>query len=201
MNLGQIRAEVLNHGFDAVLFPQGRIDSYINDGYMRVVSGLSFYSDEASMAVQTTAGASALAFPPDFGNARSLVDTDRQRVLEQCALSDIDGAPLSSGHPVLYSVDGNGFRLYPTPDAPYNLLLRYWSLPPRLVLDSDVPVIPDVWHRILWYWGCKEAYASEDDTAGAQYWEQQFNATYSEFKADVKFPTEYPEQVRSMWEV
>lgn len=199
MNLGQLRSEVLNHGFDPVLFPFGRIDTYINDAYMSIVAGVHYYTDEASLPVQTVAGTSQLAWPADLGDARSLVDTDRQSELAQVALSDIDRAATSSGRPWVYAVNGPGFRLYPTPDGIYNLLLRYWKMPPRLVLDTDSPSIPDEYHRLLWYWGCKEAYASEDDAQTAQYWEAQYRALLAEATATIKFPTEFPTQVRSMW--
>ena len=201
MNLGQIRSEVLNHGFDAVLFPQGRIDTYINDAYQSIVSAVNYYTTEDTQAVVTVAGATNIAWPPDLGHLRSLTDTDQHRALFQVALSDIDGSAASSGRPTLYAVDGATLRLYPTPDDGYNLLLRYWSLPPALVLDSDVPQLPAAWHRVLWYWGCKEAYAAEDDPQSAQYWETQYNSVLSELTADVKFPSDYPLAAESMWAV
>ena len=199
MNLGQLRAEVLNHGFDPVLFPQGRIDQYINDAYMRVVARVNYYKDEAQQPLPTIAGVNTIAFPPDLGDARSLVDTDQQHELTQVMLGDLDGAPTRVGRPRIYAVSGQGFELYPTPDGIYNLLLRYWALPAKLVLDSDAPTLPEAWHRLLWYWGCKEAYAAEDDMPNSQAWEGQFNNTLSEFTSDVRFPTHYPDQVRSMW--
>lgn len=201
MNLAQIRSEVLNHGFDPVLFPQGRIDGYINDAYMRIVTTVNYFTNEASQAYVTVAGNSSLPWPADVGDIRSLVNTDSHRVLSQASLADLDGAPASSGTPQIYAVDGSALRLYPTPNGVYNLLLRYWRLPSPMVLDTDIPVIPPTWHRALWYWGCKEAYASEDDAATAQYWEAQFNSTVAEFAADVKFPTEYPLAAESMWAV
>lgn len=201
MNLAQLRNEVLNHGFDPVLFPQGRIDTYINDAYLRILARVKWYGDEASQPVVTVAGASSLSWPADIGDVRALVNTDNSSVLTQCALSDIDAASASSGRPTMYAVDGRSLRLYPTPNGPYNLLLRYWRLPATLTLDTDAPVIPLAWHRLLWYWGCKEAYASEDDAATSQYWEAQFNSALAEYAADVKFPSEFPLAAESMWAV
>jgi hypothetical protein len=201
MNLAQIRAEVLSHGFDPVWFPQGRIDNYINDAYQAVVSAVNYFTTEASQAIVTVAGTSLQPWPSDMGHLRALVDADQHRVLAQVRLADIDGYAASSGRPTLYAISGAALRLYPTPDGPYNLLLRYWSLPPRMALDTDVPAIPDAWHRLLWYWGCKEAYASEDDAQNAQYWEAQYNNVLAELTADAKFPSDFPLAAESMWVV
>jgi hypothetical protein len=201
VNLGQLRAEVLNHGFDPQLFPSGRIDNYINDAYMQICGSVKYFQDEASRPIQTIAGLALQPFPSDLNNLRALVDTDRQVPLSQVTLSDIDYAPLASGRPTAFAIDGpGGLHLYPTPDGVYNLLLRYWALPPKLVLDSDEPTLPDQWHRLLWYWGCKEAYASEDDPQTSQYWQQQFNQTLSQFTADAKFLAEYPTELRGSWD-
>jgi hypothetical protein len=201
MNLAQLRAEVLAHGFDPVLFPSSRIDTYINDAYMDFVVSVHYYTDEASLPIQTAVGVTQIAWPADLGDARSLVDTDRQRELHQVSLADLDSAQTVQGTPVLYAVNGPGFELYPAPDGIHNLLLRYWRLPPRLVVDFDVPTIPDEYHRLLWYWGCKEAYASEDDAQTAQYWEAQYKEQMAAAVGTVKFPTEFPTQVKSMWAV
>jgi hypothetical protein len=201
MNLGQLRAEVLGHGFDPVWFPSARIDTYINDAYQAIVSAVNYFTTEDSQAVVTVVGTANIPWPADLGHLRSLTDTDQQRVLTQITLGDIDNAAVSRGRPTLYAADGATLRLYPTPDGTYNLLLRYWSMPPPLALDTDVPQIPAAWHRVLWYWGCKEAFAAEDDPTSAQYWEQQYNSALSELTADVKFPSDYPVAAESMWAV
>ena len=200
MNLLDIRAEVPNHGFDPVLFPSSRIDAYINDGQWLIARRVAYYNSEAAFAIPTVAGQSSYPLPDGWAQIRYLVDTDRDYVLPQVSLRDIDSAQPSYGVPGVFTVDGPNVHLYPTPDGPYDLELRYWLLPPQLVSDQDVPSLPADWHRILWIYGCWQAYESEDDGQMAQYWQGRFTSELAEFSADARFPSnDFPTQLESIW--
>ena len=201
MNLGAIRAEVLAHGFDPTQFGSARINQYINDGQNLICRRVDWYTDETVQDISTVAGTAVYAWPADFARGRSLRNTALNQELQEVSLRDIDRASSSQGSPTVYAIDGPNIHLYPTPDGAYPLELRYWKLPPALVNDTDIPVIPADWHSLLWVYACWIAYEAEDDPSMGQYWQQRFNTELSEFSADVKFPTtDYPTQAAGMWD-
>jgi hypothetical protein len=200
MNLLQLRNEVLGHGFDPIVF-SGRINQYLNDALNLVCVRVNYYGEEAVYTFSTTTGTAVYNSAPDTGRIRSLLDTGRQMELESVTIREIDRSASTQGAPAYYAMDGLNFHLYPTPDGVYSLEERYWKTPAQLVNDTDVPILPATWHRLLWYWAVRECYAAEDDAATAQYWEQQFNTALAELAADVKFPdTDRPAQAKGMWE-
>lgn len=201
MNLLALRNEVLNHGFDPIVF-SARINQYLNDAQGKVCRRVDFYIDEATSDFSTVVGTLLYPQPADFARDRSLRRTDVQVELTQVGLRTIDRSPpLASGVPRYYAIDGQNLHVYPTPDNVYPLELRYWKLPAQLVADGDTPTIPADYHALLVFWALKRCYAAEDDPQTAQYWEQQFNTMLAEFSADVKFPSgDSRTQMASMWE-
>jgi hypothetical protein len=132
---------------------------------------------------------------------RSLDDTDRRIELQYVSVRDIDRSGLSNGAPNFYALTGQNIELYPTPDAVYNLQMRYWMMPSVLALDADVPVMPVDWHHLLWVYAVWLCYEGDDDAQMGQYWQQRFNTELSQFSADVKFPdSDGPNQASSMWD-
>ena len=201
MQLIDIRNEVLAKGFDPSLFGSSRVTQFINDGYLLVCRRAQYFGSEATYLFQTASGTASYAWPADLMRERSLLNVDLQTELTAVGLREIDRSVVSQGAPYFYATDAANVHLYPTPDNPYNMQLRYWRLPAVLVSDTDVPVIPADWHRILVYWAAKECYAAEDDASTSQYWEQQFNTTLAEFIAEERFPnSDMPHQVNGMWD-
>jgi hypothetical protein len=200
VNLKDIRTEAENHGFDPILFPSSRIDQYINDGQYLIARRVGYYNSEGIYALPVVAAQASYPLPPGWALIRYLVDSDRNTVLPQVSLRDVDSSPPNTGQPGCYAIDGPNIHLYPTPDGPYDLELRYWMLPPKLVADSDIPTLPEDWHRILWIYAVWQAFESEDDSQNGQYWQGRFNNELAEFTADARFPsTDFPTQVASMW--
>lgn len=199
MNLYQLRAEVLAHGFDAGLYT-ARVNQYLNDALRSLARKIDFYADEASQAFTTTAGQGIYPWPSDLGKARYLRDTDLNVTLHVVRLRELDDSPPSSGRPQVYAINGPAFVLWPTPDATYNMALRYWSLPPLMVSDLDSPTIPQDYHNVLIYYALQRCYESEDDSQMAQYWQGQWQGGLRDMGVDVKFPsTDGPRRVKSMW--
>jgi hypothetical protein len=201
VQLKDIRNEVLAHGFDPIFFNSARIDNFINDGYLRICRRVNYYGSENVMDFQTVGGQALYPQPVDFARNRSLRDTSRTGELTAVFLRAIDRANALTGKPYCYALDRTSLRLYPTPDAVYPMELRYWALPKILLSDQDVPTIPADYHRLLWYWGTKEAYASEDDPQTSQYWETQFNNGLAELAADLKHANaDQSSYIESMWD-
>lgn len=200
MQLIDIRTEVLNCGFDPVLFGVSRVNAYINDGYLNIVRRVNYYVDEATSDYSTVAGTAMYSLPADFAKVRSVRRTDVQQEMTAVGLRTIDRSVSTSGAPYAYAMDGANAHFYPTPDQVYPIELRYWKMPALLVLDTDVPTIPADYHSMLIYFAVGEAYAAEDDSQTAQYWQAKFDKELAMFTADMRFPNDdAPTQMSDMW--
>lgn len=200
MNLLALRTEVLNHGFDPIVF-SGRINQYLNDGYALICRRVNYYIDEAVLDFSTVSGTAMYPQPTDFARDRSLRQTDVQAELSQVGLRMIDRSAVATGAPRYYAIDGANVHLYPTPDGAYPLELRYWKLPALLVADTDSPNLPADWHHIVTTYAIARCYRGEDDMATAEQWMNNFMTELAEFSADQKFPTsDGPSRVADMWQ-
>ncbi len=200
MNLYELRAEVLAHGFDQAQYT-GRVNRYLNDALRLLARKIAFYADEAETPIATAAGQVLYSWPTDFGKGRSLRDADSGAPLRLLGLRELDGAPSAAGRPFAYAINGAAIALWPAPDAAYNLALRYWRLPPALAADLDVPAIPADYHGALTYYALQRCYESEDDTQMGGYWQGQWQQALRDMAVDVKFPTtDGPRVVQSMWD-
>ena len=202
MNLGQIRSEVLANGFDPVQFGSSRVDQFINDGYQYVCAETNFTGDEATQDFSTIAGIAAYPQPADMSDIRSLRRTDRHHELEVVGLRSIDRAASTTGPPTAYALNGANFQLWPVPDNVYPMECRYWKIPAPLGTtngDNDIPIIPPMWHWLLWTWAVAQAFRAEDDVQRAGAWDTRFNKGLSDFVASVKFTSDMPTRAASMW--
>jgi hypothetical protein len=202
LQLIEIRAEILAHGFGSNQFPDSRLNQFVNEGYGIVNRRVPFYGQDASQSFSTAAGANVYAWPADLLRLRSVRDIDRGLELASVLMDDLDRSnPTTQGAPYSYALNGPAVQLYPIPDGIYNLAYRYWKAPPKLAADADVPALPEDWHSLLVFYGLKRCYAGDDDMPQAQYWTGEFTNMLSQYAADVKFPsTDMPHQVRGMWE-
>lgn len=200
--LADLRSEVTGHGFDvgfAVALTD--VDRYLNEAQRRVARQIDYYAEEAQQDFATVTSTATYAWPTDLGRIRYLRNVDDSTILGMARLRVIDSWAPSNGKPYLYAVDGPALTLYPTPDAAYNLELRYWALPPLLVADSDTPALPSDYHEILTYYAIQRCFEREDDQQMGAYWEGRWLQALSEMKVDVKFPSaDGPRQVQSMWD-
>jgi hypothetical protein len=201
MNLLALRTEVLNRGFDPFQYGS-RITQWLNDAQNLVCRRVDYYADTTSVAVTAVQGAPYFLLPDDFARGRELFDVDRNLQLEYVSVKDLDASSNTPGAPTYYAIaSGAGIQLYPTPDGTYNLMLRYWRMPPPLVIDTDVPSLPDDWHHILWVYATWMAFEADDDAQMGQYWQQRFSTELSMFSADQKFPDAAPTwQAKGMWD-
>jgi hypothetical protein len=199
VNLHELRGEVLAHGFDQGQYA-GRVMVYLNDAVRLFARRIQFYADEAAQPISTVAAQAVYGWPADLGKARYLRDVERGVTLVVVRLREIDEQPPSSGRPLLYALSGPGIVLWPTPDAAYDLALRYWRLPATLVADLDEPGIPADYHHALIYYALGRCYASEDDAQMSQFWSGQWQQALRDAAIDLRFPSsDRPRHVPSMW--
>lgn len=199
--LEDLRTEVKAHGFAPNSFPNSRLNQFLNDGLFELCRRVSYYQDEASYDFTTVSGTATYALPTGFAKIRELRNTQLPQILQAVLLRDIDQSVTSSGPPAYYALDGLSARVYPTPDGPYSMEMRYWAVPAKLVQDTDVPSLPEDYHNLLWMYAVGECYAAEDDSQTAQFWMQRFEKQLGFFSIEQKFPNDdSPTQVRGMWD-
>lgn len=199
MNLAAIRSEVFANGFDPVQFGSTRINQFINDGHQYVCAETNFTGDEATLDFSTVTGTATYAQPADVSDIRSLRDTNRNLAMRPIGLRMIDRSPSTQGSPLCYALNGANFQLWPVPDGIYPMECRYWKIPALLVADADIPIIPAMWHWLLWTWATAQAFRAEDDVQRAGAWDQRFQKGLSDFSASVKFTSDMPTRAASMW--
>lgn len=200
MNLGQLRTETLNHGFDQNAYG-GRVTQYLNDAQSLIARRVDFYQDETTQVFSTVAGTDVYPWPVDFARMRSLMNTTSGAELQFAAIRDVDRAGPASGTPAYYALYGGNVQLYPKPDGIYSVTLRYWRLPAAMVADTDVPAVPADWSHLLWVYATWMCFEADDDPQMGQFWQARFNTELSQFASDQKFPdTDSAQQVRGMWD-
>lgn len=198
--LADLRTEVYNHGFAANVYAS-RVTGYLNEALRAASRKVDYFQDETVEAFATVAGQAAYPWPTDFAKLRYLRDADLAQTLQLAPIRVVETSPAANGRPDTYALAGSTLVLYPTPDAVYNLQLRYWQLPALMAADGDTPSLPADYHRLLVYYALQRCYECEDDAELAQYWQGQWAAALRDMAADVKFPsTDGPRQVPSMWD-
>jgi hypothetical protein len=130
---------------------------------------------------------------------RSLRNTARTHELTPIGLRALDRSGSSQGTPTHYAQNGANFQLWPVPNDVYTFECRYWKIPTPLVADTDVPIIPPMWHWLLWSWATAQAFRAEDDVQRAGAWDTRFQKGLSDFVASVKFTSDMPTRAASMW--
>jgi len=201
VNFGEMRTEAMANGFDPIMFGAVRMNRFLNDGYLYVCAQVSYTGDEAVLDFPTAAGVALYPQPVDASDFRSLRETTRNVQLDPVSLRDVDrSSPASAGCPRCYALNGQNFQLWPVPDDVYQLECRYWQLPALMVLDTDVPNLPAMWHWLIWSWAVAQAFRAEDDVQRAGAWDARFQKGLSDFSANVKFRADMPTRARSMWD-
>jgi len=199
VNLGQMVSETLANGFDPVFFGRDRIVQFLNDGHQYVCAQTNYTGDEAVLDFATAQGSDTYPQPADMSDLRSLRDVDRHFQLHAVSLRKVDRMASTPGRPTHYALNGANFQLWPVPDGVYNLECRYWLIPPLMVLDTDTPIVPPMWHWLVWTWAVAQCFRAEDDVQRAGTWDARFAKGLSDFTASVKFSSDMPTRAESMW--
>lgn len=205
MTLLSLRAEVLNHGFDGSIFTSSVLNQYLNDALSEIGAKAQYYGEEAEATMACTAGTSTYTFSQlglvDPTKIRSVRLTQPTQELALIDLKDIDRSTEVRGVPYGYAMNGQGITIYPTPDSSYTLKVRYWRILPALTQDTDSPALPPRYHRSLTYYAIARCFEREDDVQQARYYDEKWEQTVRNLKADLVFPlTDGPRQIRSQWD-
>lgn len=149
MNRSELRSEVRNNlkrGEEAL--PDSRINSWLNWS-LQFIADLHTYAEMKTIAYATTPSdgtTNTMSFPPDMkdlysvtikNNAQSNKLTYIPPRLFDKIIPDVTSR--GTAQPTHYVDYGNNFELYPIPDQPYNIYIRYSRYPSEMTADTDEP--------------------------------------------------------------
>jgi hypothetical protein len=200
--LADLRTEALGNDFNSAVYST-RTTQYINEALRRVDRQVRLPVREGTQTFVTSAGTNTLTLPLFRARVISLRNTDDRDPLLNVDIGEIDQAADATGKPTAYAFYGGQVTLYPTPDAAYNLELRYRATGAEFTDDTQTTGMvgfPNDYAGLLVTYARWRLYVAEDDPAMAQVWEQDFRTQLGELKADIqRQSSDMPRQVPSMW--
>lgn len=144
-------------------YSSGEIINYINDAQNDVFNEYRLRFMQTAQDYTLAQGASDITngagLPSNYVQAIDLVldSQGRERVIPYRDISWIDQnfpdpedtATHPEGVPQYWYIYGDTIRVYPVPDAAYEVTLRYYKKPTILENDEDVPEIPSEFEEML----------------------------------------------------
>lgn len=176
------------------------VKRWLNQAQRKAVIQSEFRTQETAQSYETTAEDGSLALPEDFGRFIDFIGPEGTGSVTPLSREDFDSLPVSSGRPAYYLIRGNELLLYPTPDAGYDLTLRYWRLPQDMEADGDEPEIPVQYHEVLIAYAMQKAYARENDYTASNFWKAEWEAGVGKMRGEAQSDTfDGPKQVEGSW--
>lgn len=130
--------------------PQADLGMYINEGYRDLAGRYEYHQTRQRCTFVTVAGQAKYQLPPDLTVVLRLRDNTHGRKLWKTGDRSIadQRVPKFQHWPRHYTRYRHYVELIPTPDADgYVIEVFYIALPKLLTLDSDTPILPELWHR------------------------------------------------------
>lgn len=128
-------------------------DNYNNHSYQALLVKHDFREKEIVATVPTVAGTRNYTMPDPHDGLRHISIQDPVSLqwtpLDRMSVDDYMGRWNAStdqrGYPTHYVRESCVFRLWPTPDDVYTLMVRYWGILVDLADSTTSIVIPNVW--------------------------------------------------------
>lgn len=173
---------------DVTELPDSLVDIFLNDGFRRAKRATPrwpFY--EFSGSFTTSPGVAAYTVS---GVDLSLLSVDRlvgedfdlkwvdPHLAESTWMPEVE----TSGKPNRFSMWGGAIRLWPKPDAAYDIYVRGYKQAKWAADAGAVPDIPEEFHELIGTWAVSRASAQQDDPGGAQLHAQSFYEGITELK-------------------
>lgn len=175
-NLGSTRSRI-EQKLDDTSFGVDKLNQFINDGQRDILNARRFVFMEREADLTTNIGLDSVnGTPTDMQvplTLRVYTPVGNAIQLQYVEYEDFDRAlpnPTSNGTsaPSQWRVFNQDIIVYPLSDVAYTLKLKYIKEPAELVIDSDVPEIPESFGEILVLAGFKRALEHNDDYDQAQ---------------------------------
>lgn len=204
-DLDSLLSETLSHQFAEGQYTDYATDK-LNEAQQYVVAQTQFRDFFTQSNTTLAAGTEELSLPTDFSQFYSLVCVGSPNItLRQITPADYDALDSdATGRPYLYDVSGDTMSVYPTPDASYDIQLRYWRKPVDLELGTDVPEIPGQYHHLLVSYALIKCFERENDYEAAMYHQQRFDTDMVKCRGEVEYDSRDktgPKRIAGTWKV
>lgn len=183
MDFSEIYGEVINRLGNRTDITT-RAKQWVNQAQFSISTSYRFFELETSVTGSTTASTRSYSLPSDLRAILSLRDTSNNTKLGLADWRTFDKLNQTTGKPSRYTRFGSSFELDPTPDATYNLSLRYLKRVASLVNDTDEPVLPDEWIEAIILRACWIGSASLQMFEQATAFKDEYVLYVSERKPD-----------------
>lgn len=195
MNVGAIQTDCQNHGFSDISLAD--FLTALNDTYQDLCSLESWPFLEKTVTGTFALTAAQFTAVTDIKQILSIVNTSQGYPLTPYNRADTFYKEYSnvltvSGNPALYYVTGvnaaipNGLAVAVWPIPPAQLYqLRYLYIPTMFTQVSDLPVLPERYHRILTWGTLLSLYQMEDDTEASGRYQMLYDRHLARMRDDL----------------
>lgn len=159
---------------------------FLNEAQRRIARRVRVPQLEQTQTFTTVAGDGTVDLDENVIRINSLRNTTDRDPLDDVGTDALDDFPSASGKPSSYATSGQELTLYPTPDAGYNLEVRYQSRPADLDDDGDVPQMGDDYADLLVTYARARLFRLEDDMELARLWMEDFETDLAKYATDVQ---------------
>ena len=152
-------------------------DTYLNRSYWELLDKFKFREKEVTATFSTVAGTKFYQVPSLFEALQGIAiedpDTLQHTPLDRMSPDEYEQEFMDTtgdqGKPTGYFREGNGIRLWRTPDKVYELTLHYWTVLSDLSSTNTTSPLPQNWHEVLLFGATWRAMIGVNaDYAGAQ---------------------------------
>lgn len=174
-----------DHGFTDI--DQAHFLTYLNHAYMQFCTREPWpFLEKLFNGNFTASQAQQFTAVTDVKQVLSIINTaqgyelcpDRPETIYKnfAQFLTVPGAPIYYYTPVVNAAApmGKQVHVYPPPNAADTAQMRYIYIPPLLTTGTDVPVVPERFHRILTFGALWQAYRLEDDPQSGDEYETMF---------------------------
>ena len=201
--------ETLRYGFqDGPLVNEARLGEWINEGQLQVARNCDSMVFQGTEEKAMVSGEYKAALPSNFLRMASILyplvavrlkPVDLQTFDSMMSAKEASQGTGIEGPPVAYTIFNKELWLFPTPQNPDKLELRYYKKPARLT-GTEVPVLEEDYLHLLVDYALWRAYRAEDDPEMANAHEQQWEKDLSKYQADVQnLQDDRPKQLQGTW--
>ncbi len=191
----QLLTDFQDHGFTDI--DQSHFLTYLNHSYMMFCSREPWNFLEKVTTGTFALTAAQFAANTDIKQVLSLVNTTTGYELSperpDTVYKKYSAYLTQTGNPFLYyspqvnaaAPMGRQFHVYPIPTSGVSYQLRYIYIPALLTTGTDIPVVPERFHRILVFGALWQAYRLEDDPQSGDEYETMFEEGIQQARDDL----------------
>lgn len=152
-------------------------DTYLNRSYWEILDKYKFRDKEVIASFPTVVGTAFYHIPSSFEALQNIsikdINTGQYTPLDRITTDVYNQIFIDTtddySKPEKYVRQGNGIRLWRTPDAIYTLKLLYWAELVDLSTGNPDPLIPREWHEVILFGALARALMGVSrDNLGAQ---------------------------------